>query len=115
MDFNKTNDIIDNEINIKKTILKELEEAVNEFEKEQSSNSLTKKNKIGKMIKSNTANLFISNIQKEKQKINKIKKIKKSAEDKEKQRPNSPIKLFEGSPKNTINYKKYPIHQCKSK
>ena len=106
MDFNKINDNINNEINIKKTILKELEEAVNEFEKEQSSNSLTKKNKIGKMIKKNTANLFISNIQKEKQKKNKIKKTKKSADDKEKQRPNSSIKLFEGNPKNINNYKK---------
>ena len=106
MDFNKTNDTRDNEINIKKTILKELEEAVNEFEMEQSHNSQTKKIKKIKIIRSNTADLFISKIQKEKQLKNKIKKIKKSEDDKEKQSSNSSNKLFESSSKNKNNYKK---------
>jgi hypothetical protein len=105
-DIYKTNDIRDNEINIKKTILKELEEAVNEFEIEQSLNNQTKKNKKEKkykIIKSNTANLFINNMQRKKQKKN---KNKKSADDKEKQRNNSTNKIFESSPNYKINYKK---------
>ena len=106
LDYNKKYIIRDNEINIKKTILKELEEAVNEFEIEQSLNNQTKKNKKEKkykIIKSNTANLFINNMQRKKQKKN---KNKKSADDKEKQRNNSTNKNFESSPNYKINYKK---------
>ena len=75
-DIYKTNDIRDNEIKIKNTILKNLEEAVNEFEKEQSPNNQTKKNKKEKkykLVKSNTADIFKNNIQKEKEKKISIK------------------------------------------
>jgi hypothetical protein len=105
----KTNDIKDNEINIKNTILKNLEEAVNEFEKEQFPNNQTKKNKKEKnykLVKSNTADIFKNNIQKEKEKKNKYKKYKNSPDDKENQRSNLSYKLSDSSPNNKINYKK---------
>ena len=108
-DIYKTNDIRDNEINIKNTILKNLEEAVNEFEKEQFPNNQTKKNKKEKnykLVKSNTADIFKNNIQKEKEKKNKIKKYKNSPDDKENQRSNLSYKLSDSSPNNKINYKK---------
>jgi len=106
---NKTHDIKDNEINIKNTLLKELEEAVNELEKEQTPKNQIKKNKKEKkykLFKSDTAGIFKSNIQKEKEKKVKNKKYKKSPDDKEKQRSNSSNKLFECSPNRRINNKK---------
>ena len=104
LDIYKTNDIKDNEIIIKKNLLKELEDAIYEFENEQSPKNNSKKRKKNKIFKKSTTDIFLGKIEKEKKR--KKKKSKKREDTKEKMRSKSSNKLFESSSKKRINFKK---------